>query len=197
MRRIFLVAILAACGGKHSAPATGPAGGGSASMMGMHHESEHDEMSPELEKFHDAFAPRWHAAKGPQRQKDTCDAVPELTNDADVIAKATPPTTTNADTWTAGTRALVDAVTKLGAACKANDATQFDTAVGGVHDAFHSLMGQAGMHHEEEMGCMEGSGAGSGGMGCMHHEGMEGMHHEGMEGMHHEGMGSGDHQHKM
>ncbi|HSD89289.1 MAG TPA: hypothetical protein VLB44_17290 [Kofleriaceae bacterium] len=172
MRRIFLVALLAACGGKHSAPAAGPAGGGgSASMMGMHHEGEHDEMSPELKKFHDALAPRWHAAKGPERQKDTCDAVPEFTTDADAIGKATPPTTTNADTWTAGTRGLVDAVTKLGAACKANDAAQFDTAFLAVHDAFHGLMGQAGMHHEEGM--------------------------EGMEGMHHEGMGSGDHQHKM
>jgi len=103
-------------------------------------------MSPELKKFHDAFAPLWHAEKGAKRTADTCAAVPEFKTAADGIATATPPATTNADTWTTATRALVAAVTKLGEACKANDAAKFESAFTAVHEAFHSLMSQAGMH---------------------------------------------------
>jgi hypothetical protein len=113
-------------------------------MMG--HEGEHDDMSPELKKFHDAFAPLFHAEKGAKRTADTCAAVPELTADADAIGKATPPPSANADTWTEGTRGLVAAVGKLADACKANDAAKFEAAFNGVHDAFHALMELAGMH---------------------------------------------------
>jgi hypothetical protein len=158
MRRIFVALLFAAaCGGK-SAPATHAdhTGSGAGSAMGpmMGHEGEHDDMSPELKKFHDVFAPLWHAEKGAKRTADACAAVPELATAADAIGKATPPPSANADTWTAGTRALVAAVAKLGDACKANDAAKFDAAFTEVHEAFHGLMGMAHMHHTEE-----GSGA--------------------------------------
>jgi hypothetical protein len=117
-------------------------------MMG--HEGEHDDMSPELKKFHDVLAPLWHAEKGAKRTADTCAAVAEFQTDAGAIGKTTPPPSTNADTWTAGTRALVAAVGKLADACKANDAAKFEIAFSEVHEAFHSLMGMAGMHHDED-----------------------------------------------
>src|SRR4051794_24494626 len=163
MRRFLLVALLiaaAACGGKHSAPAkpTG-AGSGSGSDMAMeHHEGEPDEMSPELKKFHDLLSPLWHAPKGPERMKNTCAAVAEIKADADAIATATPPVKANADTWTAGTRSLVDAASNLADACKAGKDTTFEAAFEKVHDSFHALVKMAGMHES--------------------HEGMEGMDHE-------------------
>jgi len=158
MRRIFVALVFsAACGGK-SAPATHAEhtgdGSGSGPMMG--HEGEHDDMSPELKKFHDAFAPHWHD-KGPKRMADTCAAVPELTADADAIGKATPPPSANADTWTDGTRSLVAAVGKLAGECKQQPVmmeTGFELSFKAVHEAFHHLMEMAGMHEaggEHEM----------------------------------------------
>jgi hypothetical protein len=186
MKRIFIAVLFAAaCGGK-SAPATNHAqhtgeGSGSAGGPMMGHEGEHDDMSPEHTKFHDVLAPLWHAEKSAKRTADTCAAVPEFKTDADEIGKATPPATANADTWTTGTRALVAAVGKLGDACKANDAGKFETAFADVHEAFHSLMGMAGMHHEE------------GAEDHDHHDMHEG-HHEAGGG---DGNGGGDHEHKM
>ena len=151
IRTLTLCLVLAAaCGGKQSAPATtqtaepgGPPAGGMGKKQGL---------SPEMWKFHEALAPRWHAAPGPQRMKDTCDAVPQFQADADAIAKATPPTQANADTWTAGTRALVAAVADLATTCNANDTAKFDEAFGKVHDSFHALMAVGGMHHGEDSG---------------------------------------------
>jgi hypothetical protein len=140
IRSIALALLVAACGGKSSAPAT---------TAGTPTKGEHGEMEQmplEMAKFHDVLAPRWHAAPGPQRMKDTCDALPDFHAQADALAKATPPTEANADAWTTGTRALVDAVANLDTTCKANDATQFEAAFGKVHESFHGLMEQAGMH---------------------------------------------------
>jgi hypothetical protein len=125
---------------------------------GEHHE-EMNAMPPEIAKFHDVIAPRWHAEKGPQRMKDTCAALPELHTSADALAKATPPTTANADNWTTGTRSLVAAVATLDTTCKSNDATSFETAFAKVHESFHGLMAQAGGHkegHEEHEGMEHG-----------------------------------------
>lgn len=135
IRALSVAVLLVACGSKHTEPAA-PAP----------HAAE--QMSPEMTKFHDDMGERWHAPKGPQRTKDTCDAVPALRADADAIAKATPPTAANADTWTAATNRLVGAVAALDAACQANDAAKFEPAFDGVHDSFHAVMTAAGMHPE-------------------------------------------------
>jgi hypothetical protein len=146
IRTIALALLVAACGGKQSAPATTAGGSNAAAEQ---HEAEAT-MPPAMAKFHDVLAPRWHAAPGPERMKDTCGALSEFHAQADALAKATPPTTANADTWTTGTRALVDAVANLDATCKANDTTQFEAAFTKVHESFHGLMGAAGMHPEGE-----------------------------------------------
>ena len=109
-------------------------------------------MPPELKAFHDVLAPRWHAEKGPKRMQDTCAALPDFHSDADALAKATPPMNAHADTWTTGTKQLVDAVAGLDTTCKANDAAQFETAFEKVHVSFHHLLEAAGgEHHEEHM----------------------------------------------
>lgn len=151
IRTVSLVFVLAAaaCGGKQSAPAATPTTTPEAAAHEGHQgPEEHKGMTAEMTKFHDVLAPRWHAEKGPQRMKDTCAALPQFKTEADAIAKATPPTKANADTWTTGTRALVDSVNALETTCKANDTAKFDEAFHTVHESFHGLMAQAGVEHE-------------------------------------------------
>jgi hypothetical protein len=154
IRTVSLVFALAAaaCGGKQSAPATTSTtpqdDKGHAEHEGPTPGMTHEGMPAEMTKFHDVLAPRWHAEKGPQRMKDTCAALPQLKTDADAIAKATPPTKANADTWTTGTRALVDSVNALETTCKANDTAKFEQAFHSVHESFHGLMAQAGVEHK-------------------------------------------------
>ncbi len=129
--RTLAIAILvaAACGGKQATP------------PGEHHEDhadEHGTMTPELAKFHDVLAPRWHASKGEQRMSDTCGAVPEFRTDAEAIAKAPP--AGDAATWTTRTQELTDAVSALDATCQSHDATAFELAFTKVHASFHAVM---------------------------------------------------------
>ncbi len=149
IRTMTLVIALAAaaCGGSKAAPATSTTTQPSAGPE-AHEGMEHEGMSAEMKTFHDVLAPRWHAEHGPQRMQDTCTAVPEFQADADAIAKATPPDSANADTWTASTRALVDAINTLDATCKANDTAKFEEAFHGVHESFHGIMAAAGMMKE-------------------------------------------------
>ena len=157
IRTLTLVLVLAAgCGGKKSEPTTTtstttPSGSAQAAGSGSAGAPEvpRDEMPVELTKFHDMLAPLWHMDKGLKRMKDTCAAVPDLRALADAVAKATPPTKANADTWTTGTRALVDAVATVEAACKKKDTPKFEAAFSKVHDSFHFLMEQAGVKHKE------------------------------------------------
>jgi len=146
MKRIAFVLLLAACGSKQPPTANGAVGSGSNAAE---KKAEHDEMMktmpPQMGKFHDVLAPHWHAAQGPQRMSDTCAALPDFHAQADALAKSTPPTTANADTWTTATKALVDAVAALDTTCKSNDAAQFETAFAKVHDSFHALMEAAKM----------------------------------------------------
>lgn len=166
MIRTFIVAALlaGACGGKDkAAPATpAPTGEMKHGEDGDHHAA----MTPELTAFHDLLRPRWHAQPGPQRMADTCSALPQFQSAADALAKAVPPQTANADTWTAGTRGIVAAAGDLDAACKTNDVAPFDAAFGKLHDAFHGLMMAAGEHGKG------GGGTDGGGQhGSEHHGG--------------------------
>jgi hypothetical protein len=144
---LFFALAATACGGGKAAPATSSTTQ-TAEGAEQHEMMEHEGMSAEMTKFHDVLAPRWHAEHGPQRMQDTCTAVPEFQADAEAIATATPPEKANADTWTASTRALVDSITTLDAACKANDSAQFEEAFHQVHESFHGLMAAAGMMKE-------------------------------------------------
>jgi hypothetical protein len=144
IKDIAISLLLVACGGKAAEPAK-PAPVAETKAGG----DEHEQMSPELAKFHDVLAPRWHAAKGPERMKSTCDAMPDFTSGATAIAMATPPKGAE-DAWTDRTGKLAAALQDLDATCKANDATKFETAFEAVHVSFHGLM-EAGEHeHHDE-----------------------------------------------
>jgi hypothetical protein len=146
----FAFVLLAACGGKKSAPTTAtPKTAG----------DEHGAMMPEVAKFHDVLAPRWHAEKGAKRMADTCGAMAEFQANADALTKAAPPAGADGAAWTGKTQELTAAVGALDGTCKANDATAFEPAFERVHNGFHAVMEAAGGHKE----------------------GAEGEHHEGMD----------------
>jgi hypothetical protein len=132
--------LFAACGSKQ-APATTatPAPGG----------GEHANMAPEIAKFHDVLAPRWHAEKGPKRMADTCGAMAEFQANADVLGKLAPPAGADPAAWTGKTQELTTAVGALDGTCKANDAAAFEPAFERVHHGFHAVMEAAGGHHQE------------------------------------------------
>jgi hypothetical protein len=108
-------------------------------------------MGPEMTKFHDVLAPRWHAEKGPQRMTDTCAAVPDFQSNAVALAGSAPPPTSEPASWATATKELTDAVTGLEAACKANDA-EFETAFERVHTVFHAVMELGEAKHDHEGG---------------------------------------------
>jgi hypothetical protein len=152
-----LLLISVGCGGKDkAAPGTTPAAHEHEGHEG-HEGDEHAGMSAEMTRFHDLLRPLWHAEQGPARMTNTCGALAQLHTESDAIATATPPEPANADTWTAGTRALVAAVNDLDAACKGSDSAAFETAFGKVHDAFHALM-EAGQTHGKGGGGTDGGG---------------------------------------
>ena len=131
--------LLAACGGKKSAPTTAtPKSGG----------EEHGNMLPEVAKFHDVLAPRWHADKGPQRMTDTCGAIAEFQANATVIGQLAAPAGADAAAWTGKTQELTSAVGALDGTCKANDAAAFEPAFERVHTSFHAVMEASGGHKE-------------------------------------------------
>lgn len=148
IRIVVAFSFVAACGGSKPGPApTAPP------PAAQHNEHEHEEMAklpPEVTKFHDMLAPRWHAEKGPQRMKDTCAAVPDFTSGVVALAKAVPPTGMG-DRWTNAIAALGDAVTGLDKTCKDNDAAAFEIAFGKLHQGFHGLIesGEGGEEHHE------------------------------------------------
>lgn len=143
IKGIAISLVLVACGGSKPADPAGPVAETKADG------DKHEHMSPELAKFHDVLAPHFHAAKGPDRMKSTCDAMPDFTSGATAIAMATPPKGAE-DAWTDRAGKLAAALQDLDATCKANDATKFETAFEAVDLSFHGLM-EAGEpeHHDE------------------------------------------------
>lgn len=130
IRALAIVVVLASCGSKQPEPAA---------------PQQKQLMTPEMVTFHGVLEPHWQAAPGPQRMKDTCAALPDFHRDADAIAKVTPPVAANADTWTTGTKQLVDAVAGLDAACQTIDPSAFEPALEKVHEAFRALVSAAKM----------------------------------------------------
>jgi hypothetical protein len=163
----FVIAAALACGGAAKSDSTTPLDSarisqnhdmhmgqmGKTGQMGkMGEAKEMDEMAampPEVKKFHDTLAPRWHAEHTPQRMTDTCAAIPQFHADADAIAASTPPGGASAADWAANAKQLTEAVAALDATCKASDAAAFEQSFALVHSHFHGLMAAAGDSHEE------------------------------------------------
>lgn len=148
VRTIVLLVALAACGSnkpifapadehEHDKGSGSGSGSAAAANEAAAKQAEMATMPPAVKKFHDLLA------------NATCATVPQLHTGADDIAKATPPTTANADTWTRATKALVAAVAGLDPACQSNDQSQIAAAFGNVHNAFQALLAAAGGDQHE------------------------------------------------
>jgi hypothetical protein len=160
---LIMVIVLGACGGSKPAATTHDdtdVRNRQMSHMGGKHEMGHKgekkeggmaAVSPELARFHDTLAPRWHAAHGPQRMADTCDAIMRFHREAEAIVAARPPDKADPPAWSGGGRKLTEAVAALDATCKSKDATAFEPAFERVHESFHALMEVLGGHegHDE------------------------------------------------
>lgn len=115
---------------------------------------EHGKLPPELDAFHDALAPRWHAPAGPTRHTDACAAVPDFRTRAEAVKGAAAPANASATDWTQAGEKLFASVGALDEACKSNDAAKIEPAFSALHDAFHSAMELAvgGHGHEHKHG---------------------------------------------
>jgi cytochrome c556 len=164
---VVLLVAGVACGGKAKpdATATSPDGqkhqkqemGQMTEMSQKHEPGEVANMRPEIAKFHDTLAPRWHAEPGQQRMADTCAAIAQFRADADAIAASQAPSGGDAAAWSAGGKQLTEAVAALEKICQAKDAAAFEPAFERVHTAFHGLMaasghGEHGKHGHGEHG---------------------------------------------
>jgi hypothetical protein len=137
MKLASILVLAAACGGSPK-PAPAPA------PMGEQGEMAH--ATPELMKFHDVLAPRWHAAKGPERMTATCGAIADFSTGADAIAKAP---AGDPGRWAQEAKELTDAVAAMKIVCETKDVTKFETAFANVHQEFHELLEVAEGKHEE------------------------------------------------
>ena len=93
------------------------------------HDHHNHKFTQDIDAFHAALAPLWHAQVGDQRSANACAQAGKLESLAREIRKA-------------DTKALVASVAALKAQCTANP-TNIDAAFFDVHDAFHRVMEQA------------------------------------------------------
>jgi hypothetical protein len=161
---LMMVIVVGACGGSKPAATTHDETDVRNRQMGqmggkhqMGHKGEKKEggmaaASPELARFHDTLAPRWHAAHGSQRMTDTCDAILRFHREAEAIAAARAPGKADASAWSTGGRKLTEAVVALDSTCRSKDAAAFEPAFQRVHEIFHGLMEAAGGHEEHGKG---------------------------------------------
>jgi hypothetical protein len=162
MKTALMIAIAVAaagCGGKAPDQASAGDRGFGQSHADTPHASPakpegHGEMSPQLAKFHDTLAPRWHAERGPQRIADTCGAMEQFRADGDALAASPAPRGADAAAWTDRGKQLTEAVAALDVVCRTTDTAAFEQAFERVHRAFHGMMEAGG--GDDDHGMHEG-----------------------------------------
>jgi len=132
-RALAIVIFVAACGGKSTNKPAEP-------MPGHDEHGEMAGMPPELGKFHDLLAPRYHAEKGPKRMADTCGAMADFKAAADALNKATPPAKANVAAWQQENKELAEALTGMETVCKGTDQAAFDQAFEHMHHEFEEIV---------------------------------------------------------
>lgn len=102
---------------------------GSAGAADRHEEHRHD-FAKDVDAFHAALAPLWHARPGQERSQNACAKTGQLASLATEIRSA-------------DAQKLVAALAALKQQCQANP-TAIDAAFSDVHEAFHHLVEHRG-----------------------------------------------------
>jgi type IV secretory pathway TrbL component len=97
---------------------------GSAGAEGQHEGHAHH-LAKEVDAFHAALAPLWHAPAGRERSRQVCAQAPKLASLAQAIRSG-------------DSKPLLASLVALKAQCQANPA-DIDGVFSDVHEAFHRL----------------------------------------------------------
>lgn len=89
------------------------------------HENHSHSFATDVDAFHAALAPLWHAKPGKERSQNVCAQAGKLESLA-------------TDIHNANTKPLLASITALKAQCKTSP-TKIDTVFAEVHEAFHRL----------------------------------------------------------
>ena len=134
--------LVGGCGGS-TPPAEGAHGHHEHGEHGEHGEHKHPEMTGAVREMHDVLSPLWHAAKSPEREIKTCEAIPTFVQRAGAIDKNVPESAKAKETaYRAAAQGLVTAVGGLEAECAkpAGGRAEFDAKFHEVHEAFHKVL---------------------------------------------------------
>ena len=97
---------------------------GSAGAADQHEEHTHN-LAKDVDAFHAALAPLWHAPAGNERSRQVCAQAPKLESLAQAIRSG-------------DSKPLLASLVALKAQCQANPA-DIDSVFSAVHEAFHRL----------------------------------------------------------
>ena len=101
-------------------------GGVLGGAIAQDHRHHHD-FAPDIDAFHAALAPVWHARPGKARTQDACAKAGRM----EALAK---------DIRSKDASALQASIAALKATCKGNKLAEVDGALHDVHETFHRLI---------------------------------------------------------
>jgi hypothetical protein len=104
---------------------------------------EHPKMTGSVHEFHEVLGPLWHADKGPERAKKTCEAIPAFEQRAAAVDKDVPESARAKEAaYHLVAQGLIVAVGDLKAECAKPEAgrADFEAKFQTVHKAFHAVM---------------------------------------------------------
>ncbi len=105
-------------------------------------ETQHPKLAGAMHELHEVLAPLWHADKGPERAKKTCEAVPTFEQRAAAVDKDAPADAARAGAHHTAAQGLLAAVGELKTECAKPEAgrADFEAKFKAMHEAFHKVM---------------------------------------------------------
>jgi hypothetical protein len=96
-------------------------------------------VTPEIDAFHAAFAPKWHAV-GSSRMQVVCGAIPDLQTKFAAVKKAGAPSDLDESAWKSASGRIDKTLDGVKKTCGGSDKRVFETAFTELHYAFHDYM---------------------------------------------------------
>jgi hypothetical protein len=128
--------------GEHGEHAHGEHGEHGKGEHGEHGKGEHPKLTGAMHELHEVLAPLWHADKGPERAKKTCEAVATFEKQAAAVDKDAPADAARAGAHHTAAQGLIVAVGELKTECAKPEAgrADFEPKFKAMHEAFHKVM---------------------------------------------------------